>query len=167
MPKRATGIVQHIEKFKTAKATACSSTRSTWQPTTVAQGTFVPPTLIELNHIGELQREVFGPVLHLVRYARNDLNHVARPDQRHRLRPDTGRTHPHRRNHCPRGEPPAHAGNVYVNRNMVGAVVGVQPFGGEGLSGTGPKAGGPLYAAAPVVALSAGRRARGGAGLRG
>ncbi len=104
----------------------------------------MPPTLIELNHIGELQREVFGPVLHLVRYARNDLDQLL--DQIN----DTGYgltqgVHTRIDETIARVVNRAHAGNVYVNRNMVGAVVGVQPFGGEGLSGTGPKAGGPLY----------------------
>ena len=63
----------------------------------------------------------------------------------HRLRPDARHPQPHRRDRRPRGRSGARAGNVYVNRNMIGAVVGVQPFGGERLSGTGPKAGGPHY----------------------
>ena len=109
-----------------------------------AQGTFVPPTLIELKHIGELQREVFGPVLHLVRYARSDLDRLL--DQINATGYGlTQGVHTRIDETIARVVNRAHAGNVYVNRNMVGAVVGVQPFGGEGLSGTGPKAGGPLY----------------------
>jgi len=108
------------------------------------QGTFVPPTLIELNRIGELQREVFGPVLHLVRYAREDLDTLL--DQINATGYGlTQGVHTRIDETIARVVDRAHAGNVYVNRNMVGAVVGVQPFGGEGLSGTGPKAGGPLY----------------------
>jgi len=104
----------------------------------------VPPTLIELNHIGELQREVFGPVLHLVRYARKDLDQLL--DQINATGYGlTQGVHTRIDETIARVVDRAHAGNVYVNRNMVGAVVGVQPFGGEGLSGTGPKAGGPLY----------------------
>ena len=107
-------------------------------------GTFVSPTLIELKSISQLEREVFGPVLHVVRYARTALP---------RLLEDINATgygltlgvHTRIDETIAQVLARAHAGNAYVNRNMVGAVVGVQPFGGEGLSGTGPKAGGPLY----------------------
>jgi RHH-type proline utilization regulon transcriptional repressor/proline dehydrogenase/delta 1-pyrroline-5-carboxylate dehydrogenase len=107
-------------------------------------GSFVKPTLIELEHLGELEREVFGPVLHLVRYRRVDLDSLI--DQINAT--GYGLTlglHTRIDETIARVVDRAHAGNLYVNRNMVGAVVGVQPFGGEGLSGTGPKAGGPLY----------------------
>jgi len=135
-------ITQHIDKFK------AQGHRVFQHPNHVsaisAPGTFVPPTLIELNHIGELQREVFGPVLHLVRYARNDLDQLL--DQINATGYGlTQGVHTRIDETIARVVNRAHAGNVYVNRNMVGAVVGVQPFGGEGLSGTGPKAGGPLY----------------------
>ncbi|WP_312781901.1 trifunctional transcriptional regulator/proline dehydrogenase/L-glutamate gamma-semialdehyde dehydrogenase [Acidovorax temperans] len=137
-----TGIIQHIEKFK------AQGHRVYQHPSHLAArsapGTFVPPTLIELNHIGELQREVFGPVLHLVRYARKDLDQLL--DQINATGYGlTQGVHTRIDETIARVVDRAHAGNVYVNRNMVGAVVGVQPFGGEGLSGTGPKAGGPLY----------------------
>jgi RHH-type proline utilization regulon transcriptional repressor/proline dehydrogenase/delta 1-pyrroline-5-carboxylate dehydrogenase len=109
-----------------------------------AQGTFVAPTLIELDSIDELKREVFGPVLHVVRYGRASLDKLL--DQIRatgygltlgiHTRIDETIAHVIGR---------AHVGNIYVNRNVIGAVVGVQPFGGEGLSGTGPKAGGALY----------------------
>ncbi len=109
-----------------------------------AEGTFVPPTLIELQDLSELEREVFGPVLHVVRYPRSGLDTLLDRiagtgyglTQGLHTRIDETVERVLRR---------ARAGNLYVNRNMVGAVVGVQPFGGEGLSGTGPKAGGPLY----------------------
>lgn len=107
-------------------------------------GTFVPPTVIEIDSLAQLQREVFGPVLHVLRYRRDELPQLidainatgygltlgvhSRIDET--INFVAGR---------------AHVGNIYVNRNIVGAVVGVQPFGGEGKSGTGPKAGGPLY----------------------
>jgi len=107
-------------------------------------GTFIAPTLIELKSIKELKREVFGPVLHVVRYRREDLD---------KLLDDINGTgygltfgvHTRIDETVARVTERVHAGNLYVNRNIVGAVVGVQPFGGEGLSGTGPKAGGPLY----------------------
>jgi RHH-type proline utilization regulon transcriptional repressor/proline dehydrogenase/delta 1-pyrroline-5-carboxylate dehydrogenase len=91
-----------------------------------------------------MQREVFGPVLHLVRYRRRDLGALVGQINGTGYGLTLG---VHTRIDETIAQVVAHAkaGNVYVNRNIVGAVVGVQPFGGEGLSGTGPKAGGPLY----------------------
>jgi len=109
-----------------------------------AQGTFVPPTLIEIDGIAELQREVFGPVLHFVRFRRDELDGLLGQINATGYGLTLG-LHTRIDETIARVIETAHAGNVYVNRNMVGAVVGVQPFGGEGLSGTGPKAGGPLY----------------------
>ena len=109
-----------------------------------ATGTFVVPAVIELDHIGELQREVFGPVLHLVRWRREELGRLLEQIDATGYGLTLG-LHTRIDETIARVVDAAHAGNVYVNRNMVGAVVGVQPFGGEGLSGTGPKAGGPLY----------------------
>ncbi len=112
--------------------------------TPVDQGYFVPPTLIEIPHISALTGEVFGPILHVIRYHANQLDEVIEQINSTgygltfgiHSRVDTTVDYLTHR---------VHAGNVYVNRNMIGAVVGVQPFGGEGLSGTGPKAGGPYY----------------------
>ncbi|WPB55203.1 trifunctional transcriptional regulator/proline dehydrogenase/L-glutamate gamma-semialdehyde dehydrogenase [Xylophilus sp. GOD-11R] len=108
------------------------------------QGTFVMPTVIELESIAELQREVFGPVLHVVRFARRGLDTLLAQIAATGYGLTLG-LHTRIDETIAQVLRGAHAGNVYVNRNMVGAVVGVQPFGGEGLSGTGPKAGGPLY----------------------
>ncbi|OXH81165.1 hypothetical protein CA830_41550, partial [Burkholderia multivorans] len=113
-------------------------------PEACAHGTFVPPTLIEIGSIDELKREVFGPVLHVVRYRRSQLDKLLEQIRATgygltlgiHTRIDETIAHVISR---------AHVGNIYVNRNVIGAVVGVQPFGGEGLSGTGPKAGGALY----------------------
>ncbi|NKE68361.1 trifunctional transcriptional regulator/proline dehydrogenase/L-glutamate gamma-semialdehyde dehydrogenase [Ramlibacter sp. RBP-2] len=107
-------------------------------------GTYVLPTLIELPGLAELQREVFGPVLHFVRYRREELDGLVGQINGTGYGLTMG-LHTRIDETIARVLDAAHAGNVYVNRNMVGAVVGVQPFGGEGLSGTGPKAGGPLY----------------------
>lgn len=107
-------------------------------------GTYVMPTLIELDSIAELQREVFGPVLHLVRYRRRDLGALVGQINGTGYGLTLG-VHTRIDETIAQIVGNAKAGNVYVNRNIVGAVVGVQPFGGEGLSGTGPKAGGPLY----------------------
>jgi RHH-type proline utilization regulon transcriptional repressor/proline dehydrogenase/delta 1-pyrroline-5-carboxylate dehydrogenase len=107
-------------------------------------GLFVPPTAMEIGGIAELPGEVFGPVLHVIRYQALDLPRVLAAINAtgygltFGVQSRIGETIAQ----CV-GE--ARAGNCYVNRNMVGAVVGVQPFGGRGLSGTGPKAGGPLY----------------------
>ena len=106
--------------------------------------TFVAPIMFELNGLGELQREVFGPVLHVVRYPADGLDKLI--DQingkgyalTHGVHSRIDGTVEHIRSRI-------ESGNVYVNRNIVGAVVGVQPFGGHGLSGTGPKAGGSFY----------------------
>lgn len=113
-------------------------------PADCSKGSFFPPTLIEIEHIGQLTQEVFGPILHVVRYREGELAALiasinatgyglthgiqTRIDESIRAIAERIR-----------------AGNIYVNRNMIGAIVGVQPFGGEGLSGTGPKAGGPHY----------------------
>jgi len=107
-------------------------------------GSFVTPAAFEIERIGQLQREVFGPILHVVRFKADRLPQVvaainetgygltmgihSRIDEMWRQVYDQARV-----------------GNSYVNRNQIGAIVGVQPFGGQGLSGTGPKAGGPLY----------------------
>ena len=107
-------------------------------------GTYVLPTLIELAGVAELQREVFGPVLHFVRYRREELDGLLGQINGTGYGLTMG-LHTRIDETIARVLAAARVGNVYVNRNMVGAVVGVQPFGGEGLSGTGPKAGGPLY----------------------
>jgi RHH-type proline utilization regulon transcriptional repressor/proline dehydrogenase/delta 1-pyrroline-5-carboxylate dehydrogenase len=113
-------------------------------PEVLARGTFVAPTIIEVDRIERLEREVFGPVLHVVRYRREDLDGLVQRVNALGYGLTLG-IHSRVDGKIERIVRRARAGNVYVNRNMVGAVVGVQPFGGEGLSGTGPKAGGPLY----------------------
>ena len=136
------GIEAHIDAMRAKGRAVFQAARGGADAT--AAGTFVVPTLIELERLGELEREVFGPVLHVVRYRRADLD--AMIDQINAT--GYGLTlgvHSRIDETIARVVAAAHVGNVYVNRNMVGAVVGVQPFGGEGLSGTGPKAGGPLY----------------------
>ncbi len=113
-------------------------------PEACNHGTYVAPAAYEIESIGVLKREVFGPILHVVRFAGTDLEGVIEAingtgygltlglHSRIEATADYVTAH-------------AHVGNLYVNRNQIGAVVGAQPFGGEGLSGTGPKAGGPHY----------------------
>jgi len=113
-------------------------------PKCTEHGCFVAPAAYEISGIDVLEREVFGPVLHVVRYAADRLDQVldAIAGTGYGLtlgvhsRIDSTVEQVYRR---------LPVGNTYVNRNMIGAVVGVQPFGGQGLSGTGPKAGGPRY----------------------
>jgi RHH-type proline utilization regulon transcriptional repressor/proline dehydrogenase/delta 1-pyrroline-5-carboxylate dehydrogenase len=108
------------------------------------RGLFVPPTVVELARVEDLQREVFGPVLHVVRYRAERLGELVDSINASGYGLTLG---VHTRIDAVANAIAARArvGNVYVNRNMIGAQVGVQPFGGMGLSGTGPKAGGPHY----------------------
>lgn len=109
-----------------------------------AHGTFVPPTVMEIGSLSELTHEVFGPVLHIIRYKRADLPELIDSINESGFGLTLG-VHSRIDETIDYIASRAHVGNIYVNRNIVGAVVGVQPFGGEGKSGTGPKAGGPLY----------------------
>ena len=134
----------HVERLRKAGAPFFQLAPRPDQMPMLERGTFVMPTIIEISSLSTLTEEVFGPVLHVLRYRRQDLPAVidglnatgygltlgvhSRIDET--IDFIVGR---------------ARVGNVYVNRSMVGAVVGSQPFGGEGQSGTGPKAGGPLY----------------------
>ncbi|MET4575285.1 trifunctional transcriptional regulator/proline dehydrogenase/L-glutamate gamma-semialdehyde dehydrogenase [Ottowia thiooxydans] len=137
------GIEEHVQ---TMQQRGRRVTRAAWNMDgeATSQGTFVLPTLIELGSINELQREIFGPVLHVVRFGRKELPSLLKQINRTGYGLTLG-VHTRIDETIATVVDAAHVGNVYVNRNMVGAVVGVQPFGGEGLSGTGPKAGGPLY----------------------
>ena len=109
-----------------------------------ARGHFLAPTLIEIASFGDLRREVFGPVLHVLRYKRKALNALIDEINASGYAL-TGGAHSRIDAMIDQVSTRLFAGNLYVNRNIIGAVVGVQPFGGHGLSGTGPKAGGPLY----------------------
>lgn len=134
------GLLAHIAHMQT-RARACYQVKL---PEACSHGTFVPPTLFEIDSLADLKREVFGPVLHVLRYDAGKLDAVIAEINA----TGYGLTHGvHSRidETIDRIRGGIHAGNVYVNRNIVGAVVGVQPFGGEGKSGTGPKAGGPFY----------------------
>jgi RHH-type proline utilization regulon transcriptional repressor/proline dehydrogenase/delta 1-pyrroline-5-carboxylate dehydrogenase len=113
-------------------------------PEACRHGTFVPPTLIEIGALTELKREVFGPVLHVLRFRRENLDRVL-DDINATGYALTFGLHTRIDETVDQMVGRAGAGNIYLNRNLIGAVVGVQPFGGHGLSGTGPKAGGPLY----------------------
>ena len=109
-----------------------------------ARGTFVAPTLIEVSKVADVEREVFGPVLHVLRYKREALDKLI-DDVNAAGYGLTFGLHTRIDETIARVVERIEAGNIYVNRNIIGATVGVQPFGGSRLSGTGPKAGGPLY----------------------
>jgi RHH-type proline utilization regulon transcriptional repressor/proline dehydrogenase/delta 1-pyrroline-5-carboxylate dehydrogenase len=113
-------------------------------PHDAEHGLFVPPTLIEIAAVSDLPGEVFGPVLHVLRYRRERPDAVIRDVNRTGFGLTFG-VHSRIDETIVRATLASAAGNQYVNRTVIGAVVGVQPFGGHGLSGTGPKAGGPRY----------------------
>ena len=131
------GITAHID-------TARTEGRVLHELPAPAAGTFVAPTLIELGSIGDLTREIFGPVLHVVRFRSADLNQIIADINATGYGLTFG-LHTRIDDRVQELTEAIHAGNIYVNRNQIGAIVGSQPFGGEGLSGTGPKAGGPHY----------------------
>ncbi|MEN4722648.1 trifunctional transcriptional regulator/proline dehydrogenase/L-glutamate gamma-semialdehyde dehydrogenase [Erwinia amylovora] len=138
-------IEQHIRAMQSKGFSVFQTARQQAQDCREWQsGTFVLPTLIELNHVSDLTKEVFGPVLHVVRFARSNLPQLVQQINASGYGLTLG-VHTRIDETIAQVTQQAHVGNLYVNRNIVGAVVGVQPFGGEGLSGTGPKAGGPLY----------------------
>jgi RHH-type proline utilization regulon transcriptional repressor/proline dehydrogenase/delta 1-pyrroline-5-carboxylate dehydrogenase len=113
---------------------------------TAPEGNFVAPHIFELSDAGLLTEEVFGPILHVVRYRADRIDHVLRSIERSGYGLTLG-IHSRIDDTIEDVVDRLQVGNIYVNRNMIGAVVGVQPFGGHGLSGTGPKAGGPHYLA--------------------
>lgn len=136
-------LSSHIEKMKkeakligqTALSDACD------------KGTFIAPTAFELSSIKQLGDEQFGPILHLVRYQASELESIIDDINNSGFGLTMG-VHSRNETTCQRIAELARVGNLYINRDQIGAVVGVQPFGGQGLSGTGPKAGGPHYLAA-------------------
>ena len=133
-------LCAHIDQLKT-------SAKNFYQlplPPESGHGTFVAPTVLEIGSLDELKKEVFGPVLHVIRYRREQLPALVDAINASGYGLTLG-IHSRIDETIDFIVAHAHVGNIYVNRNIVGAVVGVQPFGGEGKSGTGPKAGGPLY----------------------
>jgi RHH-type proline utilization regulon transcriptional repressor/proline dehydrogenase/delta 1-pyrroline-5-carboxylate dehydrogenase len=107
-------------------------------------GLFVGPAVIAIDDIAAVEREIFGPVLHVARFRSEDLGKVVADINARRFGLTFG-VHSRIDSRVQQLVDGIHAGNLYVNRNQIGAIVGAQPFGGEGLSGTGPKAGGPHY----------------------
>ncbi|HUY83167.1 MAG TPA: bifunctional proline dehydrogenase/L-glutamate gamma-semialdehyde dehydrogenase PutA [Steroidobacteraceae bacterium] len=135
-------LLAHVERMRTQATLikACALGESH------RHGTFVAPHLIELRGAAQLQREEFGPILHLVRYRARDIERVLAAIRATGYGLTLG-VQTRLESFWRMVYRETSVGNTYVNRNMIGAVVGVQPFGGCGLSGTGPKAGGPHYLA--------------------
>ena len=107
-------------------------------------GHYFPPTLIEINNLDQLEGEIFGPILHIIRYRSDELDNVINAINTTGYGLTLG-IHSRINETIQKIQQHVKVGNIYINRDMIGAVVGVQPFGGMGLSGTGPKAGGPDY----------------------
>jgi RHH-type proline utilization regulon transcriptional repressor/proline dehydrogenase/delta 1-pyrroline-5-carboxylate dehydrogenase len=141
---------RELEQYVSGLATRARLIHACRLPADAARGSFVAPCAWEVDLNALPEREVFGPVLHVVRYAADQLDAViaAINGSGHGL---TLGIHSRIESTAEYLRAQVRAGNIYVNRNQIGAVVGVQPFGGEGLSGTGPKAGGPFYLARMAV----------------
>ncbi len=130
----------HIDKLsKTRKLLAQAP--MTVDPTI---GYFLPPTAFEIDSINDLTQENFGPILHIVRYKSKEIKKVVQDINNYGYGLTLG-IHSRNEGFANYIANNVRVGNIYINRDMIGAVVGVQPFGGQGLSGTGPKAGGPFY----------------------
>ncbi len=130
-------IVTHIEQAR-------SEGRVLFETPHAAEGNFVVPTLIRVGGISEMKEEIFGPVLHLATFKADQLEQVIEDINETGYGLTFG-LHSRIDDRVQQVVDLVEAGNIYVNRNQIGAIVGSQPFGGEGLSGTGPKAGGPHY----------------------
>jgi RHH-type proline utilization regulon transcriptional repressor/proline dehydrogenase/delta 1-pyrroline-5-carboxylate dehydrogenase len=137
-PQARQALLAYIERHRVAIRYQCPL------PKGHEAGLFVPPTLLELQRAADLEGEIFGPVLHVVRYRADGIDALVEEINALGFGLTLG-IHSRIDAVAERITERARVGNVYVNRNMIGAVVGVQPFGGMGLSGTGPKAGGPNY----------------------
>ncbi|MRI31825.1 bifunctional proline dehydrogenase/L-glutamate gamma-semialdehyde dehydrogenase [Endozoicomonas sp. OPT23] len=134
------GLATHVKRMK-AEAKLIAEVELGAE---CSQGYFIAPVAFEIDSISQLEKEQFGPILHLVRYKASELNKVVADINATGYGLTVGI---HSRNEATAAylDQNLRVGNVYINRNQIGAVVGVQPFGGQGLSGTGPKAGGPHY----------------------
>ena len=133
-----------LEAHKMLMARVSKTISNLVLPKSCESGTFVSPAAYELTNLAPLTQEVFGPILHVVRYQASHLLRVVESLNEKGFGLTLG-LHTRIEDTVDQVREVARVGNLYVNRNQIGAVVGAQPFGGEGLSGTGPKAGGPHY----------------------
>ncbi len=135
---------QRLELYAKKMQTEAKVIYQSVLPPETQYGTFIAPQAYEISSLKEIHHEVFGPMLHVIRYGQNKLNEVINEINELNYGLTFG-IHSRIEHVIQLIQSKINAGNVYVNRNMIGAVVGVQPFGGRNLSGTGPKAGGPHY----------------------
>ncbi len=135
---------QACAKIEAHIAKARESGRLMKETDAPGEGNFVAPTVIRVNGIADLEEEIFGPVLHIATFKGHEIDSVIEQVNATGYGLTFG-LHTRIDDRVQHIVDHIEAGNIYVNRNQIGAVVGSQPFGGEGLSGTGPKAGGPLY----------------------
>ncbi|TCI04889.1 bifunctional proline dehydrogenase/L-glutamate gamma-semialdehyde dehydrogenase PutA [Corallincola luteus] len=133
-------LLQHIADMQSRGRLIAQSP----MPEETNTGSYVPATAVEIESINWLSKEQFGPVLHVIRYKKSDLNDVIAQINATGFGLTLG-IHSRNTQLALTIADRVNVGNVYINRNQIGAMVGTQPFGGQGLSGTGPKAGGPRY----------------------
>ncbi|RMH39939.1 MAG: bifunctional proline dehydrogenase/L-glutamate gamma-semialdehyde dehydrogenase PutA [Gammaproteobacteria bacterium] len=133
-------LLTHIEEMRATKKLLAEAPPSKIE----SQGSFLSPVAFEIDSIHDLKQENFGPILHVVRYRARDLDKIIDEINAYGYGLTLG-IHSRNEGLADYIAHRARVGNIYINRDMIGAVVGVQPFGGMGLSGTGPKAGGPFY----------------------
>ena len=133
-------LLRHINKMKQEHKLIAESTLPEYEN----KANYVAPIAFEIDSISQLEKEVFGPVLHIVRYKSTDIDQIINDINNTGFGLTLG-IHSRNNTFVQKVYSTVKVGNVYVNRNQIGATVGVQPFGGQGLSGTGPKAGGPNY----------------------
>jgi RHH-type proline utilization regulon transcriptional repressor/proline dehydrogenase/delta 1-pyrroline-5-carboxylate dehydrogenase len=134
-------IAQYVADFKAAGKILAQGTRL---EAAAGAGHYIAPVLVKIEAISDMKAEVFGPVLHAVRFAAGELDAVINAINALGYGLTLG-VHSRIDSIAAHVAARASVGNVYINRNQIGAIVGSQPFGGRGLSGTGPKAGGPQY----------------------
>ncbi|WP_116475153.1 bifunctional proline dehydrogenase/L-glutamate gamma-semialdehyde dehydrogenase PutA [Zobellella maritima] len=135
------GLQAHLDKMQSAGKKVIAQARL---GKNCDKGFYIQPTALEIGTIGELEKEQFGPILHVVRFKAKDIDKVIKDINNTGYGLTLG-IHSRNESFAEYVAQGIDAGNVYINRDQIGAMVGVQPFGGQGLSGTGPKAGGPHY----------------------
>ncbi|MFT6733476.1 MAG: RHH-type proline utilization regulon transcriptional repressor/proline dehydrogenase [Polaribacter sp.] len=142
--KALTSLQEHAEQMKNKGKLLYQCDIDEASSSNTNSSTFFAPRLYEIKDLSVLEREIFGPCVHVIRFKPNELENVMTQIKNTRFGLTMG-IHSRIGEKCRYLAERSVAGNIYVNRNMIGAIVGVQPFGGRGLSGTGPKAGGPNY----------------------
>lgn len=137
-------IEQYINQMRKKGNKIYQNCQNKKEDTQIKNGSFIKPTIIEINNLDELKYEIFGPILHILKYKKEKIKNLIKKINKLEYGLTFG-IHTRINSFYSKIAKKIKVGNIYINRNIIGAVVGVQPFGGYKLSGTGPKAGGPLY----------------------